>query len=59
MEEEESMPEECVQKLKAKERGLLHSLVVVEPTTRIGQLIQREVHTVQQLEEAVESLHRS
>ena len=48
--EEESMPEECMQKLKAKERRLLHSLVAVEPTTRIGQLIQREVHTVQQLE---------
>ena len=40
--EEESMPEECVQELKAKERRLLHSLVVVEPTTRIGQLIQCE-----------------
>ena len=40
--EEESMPEECVQELKAKERRLLHSLVVVEPTARIGQLIQCE-----------------
>ena len=37
--EEESMPEECVRELKAKDRRLLHSLVVVEPTTRIGQLI--------------------
>ena len=32
------MPEE----LKAKDRRLLHSLVVVKPTTRIGQLIPCE-----------------
>ena len=36
------MPEECVQELRAKDRRLLHSLVVVESTTRIGQLIQCE-----------------
>ena len=40
--EEEFMPEECVRELKARDRRLLHSLVVVEPTTRIGQLIQCE-----------------
>ena len=40
--EEESMPEECIQELKAKDRKVLHCLVVVEPTTRIGQLIQCE-----------------
>lgn len=40
--EDESMPEECIQELKAKDRKLLHSLVVVERTTRIGQLIQCE-----------------
>ena len=40
--EDESMPEECVQELRTKDRRLLHSLVVVEPTTRIGQLIQCE-----------------
>ena len=40
--EEEPMPEECIQELKAKDRRLLHSLVVVEPTTRISQLIQCE-----------------
>lgn len=39
---EEPMPEECVRELKAKDRKLLHSLVVVEPTARIGQLIQCE-----------------
>ena len=32
--EEQPMPEECIQELKAKDRRLLHSLVVVEPTTR-------------------------
>ena len=31
--EEEPMPEECIQELKAKDRRLLHSLVVVEPAT--------------------------
>ena len=36
------MPEECIQELRAKERRLLRSLVVVEATTRIGQLIQCE-----------------
>ena len=36
------MPEECTQELKAKDRRLLHSLLTVEPTTRIGQLIQCE-----------------
>lgn len=36
------MPEECIQELRAKDRRLLHSLVVFEPTTRIGQLIQCE-----------------
>ena len=40
--EEEPMPEECIRELKAKDRKLLHSLVVVEPTTSIGQLIQCE-----------------
>ena len=40
--EEESMPEECVRELRAKDRKLLHSLVVVEPTTKIGRLIQCE-----------------
>ena len=40
--EEESMPEECVRELRAKDRRLLHSLVVVKPTTRISQLIQCE-----------------
>lgn len=38
--EEEPMPEVCVQELKAKDRRLLHSLVAVEPAKRIGQLIQ-------------------
>ena len=36
------MPEECIQELRASGRRLLYSLVVVEPTTRIGQLIQCE-----------------
>ena len=36
------MPEECIRELKTKEKGLLHSLVVVQPTTSIGQLIQCE-----------------
>ena len=36
------MPEECIQEVRAKDRGLPHSLVVVEPTTRIGQLIRCE-----------------
>ena len=40
--EEESMPEECIRELKAKDRKLLHSLVVVEPTKGIGQLIRCE-----------------
>lgn len=37
--EEEAVPEECIQELWAKDR-ILHTLVVVEPTARIGQLLQ-------------------
>ncbi len=40
--EEEPMSEECTRELRAKDKGLLHSLVVVAPMTRIGQLIQCE-----------------
>lgn len=40
--EEEPMLEECIRELKAKDRSLLHSLVVVEPAMRIEQLIQCE-----------------
>ena len=39
--EEEPVPEEYIQELRAKDR-ILHTLMVVEPTTRIGQLIQNE-----------------
>lgn len=41
-EESTCMQEECIQELKAKDRKLLHSLVVVEHTARIGQLIRCE-----------------
>ena len=40
--EDKSMPEECIRELRAKDRRLLLSLVVDEPTTRIGPLIQCE-----------------
>ena len=36
------MPEECARELKAKDRTLLHSLLVVKLMTRIDQLIQCE-----------------
>ena len=39
--EEDSIPEKCMQDLKAKDRRLLHSLVVAQ-STRIDQLIQCE-----------------
>ena len=40
--EEKPMPKECTQELKTKVRRALHSLVVVESPTRVGQLIQCE-----------------
>ncbi len=40
--QEEPLPEECVEELKAKDRRLLHSLIVIETTAGIGQLIQCE-----------------
>ena len=42
MEEEEPMPEGCTQELKGKTGRPLHNLMVVEPTTTIGQLITCE-----------------
>ena len=37
--EEEPVPEGCIQELRIKDR-ILHTLMVVEPTARIGQLVQ-------------------
>ena len=40
--EELSMPEECTHELKAKEKKLLHNLIVLESTPKINQLINCE-----------------